>query len=127
MLIIDDEAAIRTALARFFTRRGWSVDEAAEGKTGIDKLLAPESTYDAIISDLRMPGFSGIELHDRLEIERPDLLDRLIFSTGDGVSGEAASFVARTRCPVLLKPFELAMLAETIARMQAASSRELGG
>lgn len=127
VLIIDDEAAIRTALARFFTRRGWSVDEAAEGKTGIDKLLAPENTYDAIISDLRMPGFSGIELHDRLEIERPDLLDRLIFSTGDGVSGEAASFVARTRCPVLLKPFELAMLAETIARMQAASSRELGG
>lgn len=124
VLIIDDESTIRMALKRFFTRRGWEVDEAPEGQTGIDKLLTPGNDYTAIISDLRMPGFSGIDLHDRLERERPKLLDRLIFSTGDVASGEAANFVARTRCPVLLKPFELSTLADAIARIQAATGQD---
>lgn len=124
VLIIDDESTIRMALKRFFTRRGWAVDEAPEGQTGIDKLLTAGNEYTAIISDLRMPGFSGIELHDRLERERPALLDRLIFSTGDVASGEAAGFVARTRCTVLLKPFELSTLADAITRIQTASGQD---
>jgi FixJ family two-component response regulator len=70
-----------------------------------------------IVSDLRMPGFSGIDLHDRLARERPELLRRIVFSTGDVASREAASFVQRTACPVLHKPFELRMLDELVTRL----------
>jgi CheY-like chemotaxis protein len=121
VLLVDDEAAIRRAGARFFSRRRWAVDEAVDGNDALTRLLAvdgaPAGTYDLVISDLRMPGLSGAELHDRLADERPDLLSRLVFSTGDLVSPDAAAFVARTDCAVLEKPFQFANLDALIERV----------
>lgn len=121
VLVIDDEPTIRAALGRFFKRRDWIFDEAEDGARGLEKLLAPGAHYDAIISDLRMPGMSGMELHDRIADHRPELLSRLLFSTGDVASKEAAEFVQRTRCVVLEKPFELSKLGETLERFRANS------
>jgi DNA-binding NtrC family response regulator len=119
VLVIDDEPTIRAALHRFFTRRNWLFDEAEDGARGLVKLMAPGAEYTAIISDLRMPGMSGMELHDQLAEHRPELLDRLIFSTGDVASKDAAEFVQRTRCIILEKPFELSKLGETLDRIRA--------
>jgi DNA-binding NtrC family response regulator len=121
VLLIDDEQPIRKALSLFFARRHWQVDEAADGATALDMLLAARGgdAYELVISDLRMPGVSGVMLHDHLAVNRPALLDRLVFSTGDVVSPEAAAFVARTRCTVLEKPFELSDL-DAIIRQVAA-------
>lgn len=122
LLLIDDEPTIRSALSRYFTRRGWRVAEAENGSAALDLLNAATGgteRFDVIVSDLKMPGFSGIELHDRLALERPELLQRFIFSTGDVASDEAAEFVSRTRCMVLQKPFELSKLAEVVERVRA--------
>jgi len=119
VLVIDDEATIRAALRRFFKRRDWLYDEAEDGARGLAKLLAPGAGYTAIISDLRMPGMSGMALHDELAQRRPELLDRLVFSTGDVASKDAAEFVQRTRCFILEKPFELSKLGETLERIRA--------
>ena len=119
-LIIDDEAPIRAAMKRYFKRRGWESDEAPDGATALDLLLGPaEPPFALILSDLRMPTLSGMALHERLERERPALLARLVFSTGDTSSPDAAPFVARTTCPVLLKPFELAALDAIVAAVLA--------
>ena len=123
-LIIDDEPTIRAALRRYFTRRGFAVEEAADGSEGLAQLERIGDRVNVIISDLRMPGFSGIELHDELASTRPDLLRRFVFSTGDVASAEAASFVQRTLCPVLQKPFELRMLDEIIARVEEGVAAE---
>jgi DNA-binding NtrC family response regulator len=64
-----------------------------------------------------MPGCSGIELHDHIAAVAPELLDRIVFSTGDVASPEAAQFVRRTRCKVLQKPFELRALEAILVRM----------
>jgi CheY-like chemotaxis protein len=126
VLVIDDERTIRVALRRYFERRGWELDEAEDGRAGCERLLgvdggtATSRPYDVIICDLKMPGMSGIELHRRLETERPELLERLLFSTGDTASAEAAVFLDRTRCPVLEKPFELLALATAVDRLCAA-------
>ena len=124
VLLVDDEPVIRAALRRFFVRQGWTVEEAGNGTEALRHLLGDAATgrqagdYAVIISDLRMPGVSGIELHARLSAERPELLDRLILSTGDSVSIEAAEFLRRARCPVLNKPFELAELRAMVARVR---------
>ena len=123
-LIIDDEPTIRAALRRYFTRRGFDVEEAADGAEGLAQLQRIGDRVNIVISDLRMPGYSGIELHDALAKKRPELLRRFVFSTGDVASAEAASFVHRTLCPVLQKPFELRMLDEIIARVQAGVAAE---
>ncbi|MGQ0647066.1 MAG: response regulator [Gemmatimonadaceae bacterium] len=126
VLLIDDEMTIRLALRRFFTRMGWRVDEASNGESGFSMIILDEQqtitpTYDLIISDLRMPGLNGIELHDRLKTVAPRVLTRLIFSTGDIVSQEAAEFVNSSSCIVLQKPFELATLRETVERILRAA------
>lgn len=116
-LIIDDEPTIRAALRRYFTRRGWTVEDAADGAAGLALLEHHGDRIGLVISDLRMPGFSGIELHDRLAATNPALLRRFVFSTGDVASAEGARFVQRTHCPVLQKPFELRKLDEIVARI----------
>jgi DNA-binding response OmpR family regulator len=121
-LLVDDEPVIRFALRRFFQRQGWAVDEAEDGRAALELLLDGDGgktaqSYDVVITDLRMPGLSGIDLHARLERERPELLRRLILSTGDSVSPEAAAFLRRAACPVLSKPFELAELRAMVERV----------
>ncbi|MEO6066879.1 MAG: ATP-binding protein [Gemmatimonadota bacterium] len=116
VLLIDDEPSVRMALRRWFERQGWSVDEAVDGAQGLALLLAApsEETYGLVLCDLRMPGMSGIELHERLTDQRPGVLSRFIFATGDTASPETAAFLARVDRPVLEKPFELAQLAAIV-------------
>lgn len=118
-LVIDDEPSIRAALRRYFARRGWGVEEAADGAAGLELLLREGDQFHVVISDLRMPGLSGVELHDRIAADAPALLSRIVFSTGDVASEDAALFVQRTRCPVLQKPFELRMLDQILQEMTA--------
>jgi nitrogen-specific signal transduction histidine kinase len=116
VLLIDDEDSVRMALRRWFERQGWTVDEAVDGAQALALLLsAPsEETYGLVLCDLRMPGMSGIELHARLLDQRPGVLGRFIFATGDTASPETAAFLARVDRPVLEKPFELAQLAAIV-------------
>jgi PAS domain S-box-containing protein len=119
VLLIDDETPIRNALRRFFERRGWVVEEAPDGGRGLETLLSHDVGYfDAMVCDLKMPGVSGMQLYATLATERPALLDRLIFATGDVASPDAAAFLLETRCPVLEKPYELSLLAATVDRVR---------
>ena len=118
VLIIDDEPSIRMALKRFFSKRGWQVDEAGDGAAALKALLAPNAPdYTVVVSDLKMPGLSGIALHDRLLADRPGIVARMVFSTGDVASADARAFIDRVKAPVLQKPFELATLDSTINRL----------
>ena len=132
VLLIDDESSIRMALRRFFGRMGWEVAEAADGSKALDLLLnsAPvgerksqvsegeqRESYDMVLSDVRMPGLNGIQLHERLKAERPDILPRLVFSTGDIAGKETVEFVRDIGCPVIHKPFHLSHLKELAERL----------
>jgi DNA-binding response OmpR family regulator len=125
VLVVDDESTIRVALRRFFTKLGWSVEEAPSGEVALEKLLNAEDTYPyrLVICDLRMPGLNGIDVHNRLAQARPAILDRVIFSTGDLVSEEVADFIESTRCLVLQKPFELSALLDTVHRIDERNDR----
>lgn len=124
VLIVDDEVTIRIALRRFFTRLGWTVEEASNGESALHLLAGDETQHDAprfsvVVSDLRMPGLNGMEMYDQLKVRHPEVLRRLIFSTGDLVSEEAATFVRNTDCVVLQKPFELSTLRAVVDRVVA--------
>jgi CheY-like chemotaxis protein len=127
VLVVDDEPTIRIAMRRFFTRLGWEFEEAPDGESALgilrERATTPgECPFTLVLSDLRMPGLSGIDLYERLRLERPEVLARLIFSTGDVVSEDAAAFVEATRCTILQKPFELAVLRELVERVARAGS-----
>jgi CheY-like chemotaxis protein len=119
LFIIDDEPSIRAAIRRFLTRRGWEVEEAEDGRAALEILLHSEPLrYDVVMCDLRMPHLSGSEMHRELVRKRPDLVQRLVFSTGDVASADAASFLAESERPVIEKPFELVRLEELLLRVR---------
>lgn len=116
ILLVDDEEAIRMAMQRWLSRRGWNVVTCADGQQALDLIEAAdaEDRYDVILCDLRMPGISGVHLHDWLRDNRPAMHQRLVLATGDVASGEIARFLASVHCPVLEKPFDFAHLSFTI-------------
>ena len=108
VLLVDDEDMIRRPMARFLARRGAQVREASDGVQALERLAGFEP--DVIVADLRMPKMDGAELFARLQAERPDLADRVLFLSGDitQLAGRGLAPVARER--VLVKPVELAEL-----------------
>jgi two-component system NtrC family sensor kinase len=131
LLVVDDEAPIRVAIRRFLERRGWLVDEARDGQEALELLELDDADgaargvrYDAVVTDLRMPGMTGIQLHDRIAESAPDLLARLVVISGDTASPEVAEFLLRLRRPLVQKPFDLRTLADLLD--EAAPPVEVG-
>jgi len=113
ILVVDDESTLRSALRRFFMRRGWRVVEAEDGEYARAMLLdgpAIGGGFDAVLSDIRMPRLSGVELHALVADVDASVARRFIFSSGDTGDDEAVAFLERTHCPVIAKPFELGLL-----------------
>ncbi len=119
VLLIDDESAVRATLARVFQRGGWPVREAASGEEGLAWLLAAaDADLPALIlCDLKMPGMGGREVHAHLLARRPQVLDRLVFVTGDVVESTTAAFIAGAGCEVVEKPFTVAEIARAVERV----------
>jgi len=112
---VDDEPTIRTAVARYLRRRGWDAEEDEDGRDALGKLGGSGlHGYQIVVSDLRMPNCSGVELHDWLAEHRPDLFEALIITTGDLASPAWSNFISRTSRPLIEKPFDLAVLAQLI-------------
>ena len=119
VLIIDDDRSVRMAMRRYFERCGWQVEEAEDGAQALLLLERAEaSAYRLVITDLRMPGRTGLEVHDWLAEHRPELYGRLLVATGDVASPEIRAFVQRTTRPVLEKPFELSTLAALVEQVE---------
>jgi PAS domain S-box-containing protein len=114
VLVVDDEDSIRRTLLRYLTRRGHRVSVASEGGEALRLLEAAEDGFDVILSDMRMPGLSGERLYASLR-ERADGMDRrLVFMSGDALGETTAEILAATAVPVILKPFDLASVADTL-------------
>ena len=69
IVIVDDEEEIREALSRFFRFQGFTVKTAGDGNEAL-ALLATEKA-DVLISDIRMPGMSGVDLLRAAKREYP--------------------------------------------------------
>ncbi len=124
ILLIDDESAIRQGLRRYFTRKGWSVEESSDGADALAKLLRPEAAriYDVILCDLKMAGVSGMDVYDRMLSAAPDVAARFVLSTGDTSAPDVSGFLAKVTVPILEKPFELTYLESLAERIRSGSA-----
>ncbi len=71
VLVVDDEAAVRSICARILRSRGFSVDEATCGKHALE--IQRNQGFDVAIVDLTMPGIDGLETARRLRKFDPSL------------------------------------------------------
>ena len=115
ILVIDDEPLVAALIADALELEGYEVETAKNGREALEKIAA--SSYDAILSDLRMPELDGVGLYRVLEQEHESLLLRLAFVSGTTEPPEYASFLERTGATVLGKPFGITDVHRLVQRI----------
>ena len=118
LLIIEDEASVQAFLRAALTRYGYSFVMAASGAEGLE--LLKNGDFSGVVSDMRTPGgVNGAEVHAWLSANRPALVSRMLFITGDIVNEETAEVLRTTRVPCIGKPFRLNELLSAIQKVLA--------
>jgi len=113
VLVVDDEEPVANLLARLLRELGHQPTVANSGAEALE-LIAREQ-FDLILSDVKMPGMSGFELHQTIKQTNPELAARLVFVTGDMLSAATQARIAQTGNPYIAKPFAIERL-ETLVR-----------
>ena len=103
ILVVEDEEIFRGLLADVLTGDGHQVDTACDGLEALDWL--DQHHYDAVFTDLHMPGLDGPRLYDAMLKRQGEDRPRIIFMTGN--ADLSADFLRDTREPILEKPFSL--------------------
>jgi nitrogen regulation protein NR(I) len=117
--LIDDDDAARTALERVLAAEGHEVISYADGESGLAAAL--EEEVDCVLTDLRMPGVSGLELIQTLSDELPNL--PVVLMTAHGTTETAIEATRRGAFDYILKPFEMDELLSIVTRAAAAGQR----
>ncbi|MBA6110830.1 sigma-54-dependent Fis family transcriptional regulator [Pseudomonas asiatica] len=101
VIVVDDEASIRTAVEQWLSLSGFSVQLFARAEECLAHL--PRHFPGVIISDVRMPGMDGLQLLERLQADDPDL--PVIMLTGHGDVPMAVEAMRSGAYDFLEKPF----------------------
>jgi len=112
ILVVEDEEVLRDMVVRVLGQVGYQVDTSPDGLEALEKINRVH--YDLIICDVRMPHLSGIELYEKLSGRSSKVTQRIMFITGDTVSGETIGFIEANDVPYLGKPFEIQELIEKV-------------
>jgi DNA-binding response OmpR family regulator len=109
ILLCDDSAIERGALAHYLNRHGYEVDETAEGKAAIEYLKNHE--VSVVLLDLQMPGMDGFDVLTYLQEHRRSL--PVILLSGmpvDQIQQKIHGLPAQALPPLFLKPVDLDQL-----------------
>jgi DNA-binding NtrC family response regulator len=103
VLLVEDEAPLRQALAEQLADRGYAVEQAESGETALAKLA--DFAFDVIITDLRLPGIDGSVVMDAALDRYPDIV--AIVVTGYGTVKDAVEAIKRGAWDFVSKPFQI--------------------
>jgi DNA-binding NtrC family response regulator len=115
ILIVEDEPIIAEICSRVLSAEGFSIETAGNGRSG--KAKVDEKSYDAIIIDLRMPVMDGRALFEYIKTALPDMLNRVIITSGEVISDDADTFITSCGRPFLRKPFSPKQLKEVVSEV----------
>ena len=105
LIVVDDDQEVRSIVADFLADAGYRVLQAADGAQALG-LIADDPSLRMMISDIRMPKMSGIDLAEEAVRLRPKLRVILI----SGFTDHQA-----TKWPFLMKPFHMSRLCGLVA------------
>jgi DNA-binding response OmpR family regulator len=104
ILLVDDEAVLRSLVARAFRQRGFEVVEAADGASGLDVARSASPPFNLVITNSRMPHLDGAALIDYLRQHDPTI--PIIHISGSHATRyEHPNLPADV--PTLFKPFKI--------------------
>lgn len=115
ILLIDDDPAVRGALARLLSMRH-TVRTAASHDEALAALTL-DPNLDAVVCDVVMPEHTGLEVLAAIRMHWPALGARVLLITGGSISRAIDEGVEGSGAPVLRKPFTFAELESALARL----------
>jgi len=118
VLLVEDNRGISEMVGEFLERRGYSVDYAADGVTGLH--LAVSNSYDVIVLDLMLPGIDGIEVCRKLRQDAKKSTPVLMLTARDTIDDKVTGLDSGAD-DYLVKPFEVK---ELEARVRALIRRD---
>jgi DNA-binding NtrC family response regulator len=116
VLVADDDRSLRSLISAALQRQGHSVLLAASADEAIRISTSPDTSIDVLLTDLSMPGGSGISLATEIRAQRPDIA--VVLMSGWQVE-EPVAGIPGGDVEVLQKPFELSVLAAAVERAVA--------
>src|SRR5919106_2729676 len=102
LLLVDDEAPLRTVVAERLIEHGFEVTEADSGEKALE--LLSQFAFDVVVSDLRLPGIDGREVIDFALQRYPGII--AIVVTGYGTVKDAVEVIKRGAADFVTKPFQ---------------------
>ena len=111
ILVVDDDSFVRAAIVRMLSAH--EVLEAVCGETARE-ILAVDRGFDLILCDVMMPEVSGIDLHEWLVSECPELADKVVFVTGGAFTPRTRDYLKQVDNLCLEKPLDERTLSKTI-------------
>ncbi|HEY2624084.1 response regulator transcription factor [Dyella sp. Tek66A03] len=118
ILLVDDDRTVAEMAGEFLDHRGYSVDYAADGVTGLH--LAVTNSYDALVFDVTLPGMDGLDVCRKLRRDAKNSTPVLLL-TGKGSLEDKVSGLEAGADDYLVKPFALR---ELEARLRALIRRD---
>jgi nitrogen-specific signal transduction histidine kinase/ActR/RegA family two-component response regulator len=126
VLVIDDEASVRSLIVDVLTDGGYHVIEAADGPSGL-KVLQSDLRIDLLITDVGLPGgMNGRQVADAGRVHRPHL--KILFITGYAENAVVGNGLLGQDMHVITKPFGIEAIAGKVREMidEADKSRREG-
>lgn len=114
ILIVDDDDGMRAVVARAF--RGHLVSSVANVHQAV-AILDSGKSFDVVVSDVMMPGGTGIDLHRVLVSKHPLLASRLVFVTGGVGTDVQRDALEGSGRPIVGKPFDRKQLREVVEQV----------
>ncbi len=106
VLLIEDEPAVMAYVRASLERSGYTVICAESGVEALGLLESGE--FLGVVSDMRTPGgVNGVDVHTWIARNRPELVSRIIFITGDIANEETVDTLRKTGAPCVEKPFRV--------------------
>ena len=111
LLLVDDESALREAIAERLTDHGFTVEQAACGEDAIARLS--DFAFDIIVTDLRLPGVDGRAVLQAALERYPDII--VIIITGFGTVKDAVDAIKLGAADYITKPFQFDALLHVLS------------
>jgi CheY-like chemotaxis protein len=116
ILVVDDQPMLCKAIRRMLVDH--EVATAGSAQEALAKIETGER-FDIIITDLMMPGMSGMELHQAISRIAPEQVAKMVFMTGGAFTPSTRQFFEQVACPTIEKPFDKAGLLAVIQTLLA--------
>jgi CheY-like chemotaxis protein len=113
ILVVDDDDDIRRLLRRLLEQAGHEVIEAASADAALE-ILAADPQPDAVVSDVLMPGKTGLAFYDDLVRLAPDLSRRVVFLTGAARDRVVHDQIESLGVPLLAKLDDLQLVVDAV-------------